>query len=466
MTPLLFRALLLIAVAPLAWAADAPFFGDDVLHVVHLKLTRKAWDDMQPTRKGLFSGLFAATQPTQQEEERHESPFGYQYVYVHAGIDVDGTSLVDVGLRFKGNSSYMFGQGIKKPFKIDVGRYVKGQTLFGLSGFNLHNNAFDPTLMREGLSYQLMRDAGMITPRVAFALVYLSVEGLHERKLAGLYVTVEDVSKPMLKSSFATSAGLLLKPENAFNLQYLGDEFEKYERIYRPKSGAGQGLDERLIGLTKLIHKADDATFAREIGSYLDVPAFLRFVAGNAMLSNLDSFLSTGHNFYIYVHPETKRAYFVSWDLNLSFGTFDWVGTLKDQADLSLVQPYVKPNRLTERLLAIPEQRAAYLAEVKRMAEGPFAPEAVKKRIAAMRQVITKAEQLAQVPHRPLPPKSVAEMDVEVFMARRLESVNAQLAGTHEGFAPYWQKGIFGGPTERRPATRPASRPTTKPAAR
>src|SRR4051794_13218472 len=268
MTSLLLRTLLIvIALASPAWAAEPSFFRDDALHVVHVKLTRKAWDDMQPTRKGLFSGVFAATRPA--SEERHESPFGYQYVYVHAAIDVDGTSLADVGVRFKGNSSYMFGRDIKKPLKLDFDRYAPGQTLFGLSGFNLHNNAFDPTLMREWLSYQLMRDAGMVTPRTAGAVVYLSVEGLHERKLAGLYVVVEEVSKPMLKASFGDSSGLLLKPENAFNLPYLGESFEKYKDLYRPKSGAGKGLDERLVGLLKLIHKADDATFAREIESFL-----------------------------------------------------------------------------------------------------------------------------------------------------------------------------------------------------
>jgi hypothetical protein len=51
-------------------------------------------------------------------------------------------------------------------------------------------------------------------------------------------------------------------------------------------------------------------------------------------------------------------------------------------------------------------------------------------------------------------------------MARRLESVAGQLAGTREGFAPYWQKGIFGGRMERRAATRPATGPTTKPVVR
>jgi hypothetical protein len=54
-----------------------------------------------------------------------------------------------------------------------------------------------------------------------------------------------------------------------------------------------------------------------------------------------------------------------------------------------------------------------------------------------------------------------------VFLAMRLESVRGQLAGTHQGYLPYWQKGLFGvgSPPDRRPrAGSPATRPTTAPA--
>src|SRR5687768_16899509 len=124
--------------AAAAFAAAAPttapsgdFLRTDALHTVHLELTRPAWDEMQPTRRGGFAQLFAATRPAT-AEERHESPFGYQYAYVHAAFECDGVPLADVGLRYKGNSSYMTGQGVKKPFKLDFDRYAKGQSFAGL----------------------------------------------------------------------------------------------------------------------------------------------------------------------------------------------------------------------------------------------------------------------------------------------------------------------------------------------
>src|SRR4051795_1526227 len=66
------------------------FLNSNALHVLHLKLTHPAWDKMQPTRAGLFSGLLpAATRPAG-EEATHDSPFGYHYAYVHADLEFGG----------------------------------------------------------------------------------------------------------------------------------------------------------------------------------------------------------------------------------------------------------------------------------------------------------------------------------------------------------------------------------------
>src|SRR5437763_16563187 len=84
---------LVALLAPRLTADDTPqtFLDPATLHVVHLKVTRPAWDTMQPTRRGPFSGLFAATQPAG-AETKHDSPFGYQYVYFRADVECDGVN--------------------------------------------------------------------------------------------------------------------------------------------------------------------------------------------------------------------------------------------------------------------------------------------------------------------------------------------------------------------------------------
>jgi spore coat protein CotH len=316
--------------------------------------------------------------------------------------------------------------------------------------------------MREALAYEFFRDAGVPAPRTAFALVYVTVEGKHDRELAGLYTLVEEVNKPFLRAHFGNAKGLLLKPEGAFDLPDLGDAFDKYEKMYRPKTDGTSKAKQRLIDLVKLIHHADDATFAKQLPTLLDVDAYVRFLAANAMIGNMDSMLSTGHNFYCYVHPETGRACFVPWDLNLSFGGFDWVGTLVEQSTLSIAQPYVKKNTLAERVLNVEAFDKLYRAEAKRINETVLTPDRFGKKVEAVAALIAQAEKRANVPHRALPKNAPPEMNPAVWAKARHANLNAQLAGETDGFAPYWQKGLFGRTPP--PATKPAKRPATAPA--
>ena len=58
---------------------------------------------------------------------------------------------------------------------------------------------------------------------------------------------------------------------------------------------------------------------------------FLRFLAANALLSNLDSFLGFGHNFYLYLRPDTNKFVFIPWDLDLSLAGFPMMGAAEQQ---------------------------------------------------------------------------------------------------------------------------------------
>src|SRR4029079_15298614 len=124
-------------------------------------------------------------------------------------------------------------------------------------------------------------------------------------------------------------------------------------------------------------------------------------------------------------------------------------------------RPFVMPNRLFERFLAVERFFKVYEAETVRIATTCLKAESFNPRVDAALAMITEAERAAGVPHRPLPKDLPAEADIKVWAARRRASIEAQRTGKSDGYAPYWQHGLFGnGP---RPATRPATRPTTRP---
>lgn len=451
--------LTLLLLAPLArGAATQPsqttsdVFGPTRLWTVRIRVTEEAWKMMQPSRMPRLAAAFgfgrgpaskpADDKPAVEGETADVSPFGYEYAYVKATLQFDDETYRDVGLRFKGNSSYNYGSsGYKRPFKIDFNRFVQNQQFHGMPQLNLNNNAYDPSSLREALSFQIYRDAGVPAARTAFALVYLTIDGVCDNNCLGLYTLVEEPGKDFLKKHFRSAKGLLVKPEGFRALPYYGEDWKLYEAKLEPKTDSTPFTQRRLISFFKLINQADDETFRQELDQYLATDEFLRYLAASVLMANLDSFLVTGHNFFMYVHPTDSRIYFMPWDLNLSVGSFGLTGDVDERAQLSIAHPYTPGNRLIERILAIEEHDKTYRRYLQEFSQTCFAPDRVTKQIQEMEKVLEKADQTARaaakVPVQQAAPANNSlgrgAPDPKTFVAKRVESVQDQLAGRSEG---------------------------------
>lgn len=423
---------------------------------------------MPPTRQSFLQRLFAASPASQPAASLNADPdrlppnsFGLQFLYVHGVVQIDDQRLGDVGVRFKGNSSYQLGsRGLKCPLKINFNRYIQGQKFHGLTQLNLNNNAFDDSEMRETLSYAVLRGAGVPAPRTTYALVYLTVDRLYQKQCLGLYTVIEAVNKPFLKAHFGSNKGLLLKPElRGRGLVYLGNDWSQYESIYNSETDGNQQARQRFISFVSLIHRADDSTFALRIGEYLDINAFLRFLAVNALMANMDSMLATGHNFYLYVNPDDGRIHWIPWDMNMSFGGFNWVGSADELIRLSIARPYVGSNRLIERLMAIESVGKTYRQHLQRMTQTVFAAEKLQAPVEQLQVVVDKANaeikatsplpgEAPRLPGLRMPP-------LRQFISGRMQSVADQLEGRGDAYIPHFR--FF--PGQRMADTRPTTRP-------
>jgi spore coat protein CotH len=67
------------------------------------------------------------------------------------------------------------------------------------------------------------------------------------------------------------------------------------------------------------------------------------------LLSNLDSYLGFGHNYYLYLVPGTNKFVFIPWDLDLSLATWPAVGTPEQLVELSIDHPHAGQNKLTRK---------------------------------------------------------------------------------------------------------------------
>jgi spore coat protein CotH len=320
------------------------------------------------------------------------SAAGIDFQYVHADLDFEGQRLRDIGVRYKGNGTYMESRGsIKRSFKIELNKYVKGQKLAGMTKLNLHNNVTDPSWMNEVLSYRLFRDASVPAPRTAYARVYVTVPGEYDKKYFGLYSIVEDVDRHFAEERFGSKEGMIYKPVTRDLFGYLGDDWSKYNQAYDPKGEPSGSEKRRIIDFSQLVTSASDAEFSTRIAEYLDLEEFARFMSVTVWLSTMDSILMMGQNFYVYLHPQTHKLAFIPWDLDHSFGQFPMAGTQEEREKLSIEQPWRGANRFLERVFKVDTFKKLYLATMREFSKTIFLPERFGKQVDEVAAAIRPA---------------------------------------------------------------------------
>ncbi len=427
-------------------------FGLTRAHKLHLQLSAQQWAKLQPAAPRFPWMPGGQPQPKARAKEKtdtHRGGFGMEFPWSQGELTIDGKTFKNVGLRYKGNFTYMASsRGLKRPLKIDLRRHVAGQHFHGLRKLNLNNGVTDPSKAREVLSYAVFRAAGVPAPRTAFAEVTLSVPGKYDREFVGLYTLVEQVDRVFLERHFKSGKGLLLKPEGLQGgLQHFGDDWKRYEQGYRLRSEADRKQQKRLIDFTRLVNQPDDDLFRKEVASYLDVGAFLRFLAANALLANLDSFLGFGHNYYLYLRPDTNKFVFIPWDLDLSLAAWPVAGTPEQQVELSIMHPHRGDNKLIDRLLAMKEVNEKYRKLLGELTAGCFTKERLLADLAAIEKVTKEPLEREAKAARArkegaaafgfgMPAVFGASLPPKRFFEKRTESVAAQLAGKSKGFVP------------------------------
>jgi spore coat protein CotH len=354
------------------------------------------------------------------------SAMGIEFVYVHADLDFQGHQLKDVGVRYKGNGTFLESRGsVKRSLKIDLNHYVKGQRLGDVVVLNLQNNVTDASWMNEVLSYQLYRDAGVPAPRTSYARVYVTVPGKYERQYLGLYSLSENVDKNFAAHRFGTRRGAIFKPVTANLFDDLGPEWATYNQTYDPKTELYAEHKKAIMDLCQLVTHASDTEFAVRIGHYIDLPEFARFMAVMVYLSDLDGILGPGQNFYLHLHPKTQLFEFIPWDQDHSFGQMPRAS--QEQRDnLSILKPWQNANRMPagmtflERVFKVDAFRELYLARIDEFSRTIFRPERLAEYVDEIAAAIRPA----------------VEEESEAKLARFDQAVAGEML-TGGGFGPF-----------------------------
>ncbi len=375
---------------------------------------------------------------------------GVEFEYVHADLEFEGHLLRDVGVRYKGNGTFMEARdSLKRSLKIDLNKFAKGRHLGGVTMLTLQNNVTDASLMNEVLAYRLYRDAGVPAPRTAYARLFVTVPGKYERKFIGLYSMTEAVDKHFAERQFGSKRGAIFKPVTPSLFTDLGADWAAYNQIYDPKGAVYDEQKKAVMDLSHFVTQADDAAFAAHVGDFIDLPEFARFMAVMVYLTDLDGILGPGQNLFLHLHPKSQQFQFIPWDQDHSWGQFERAS--QEQRDkLSILHPWQGENPFMERMFKLEAFKKLYLARLEEFSKTIFRPERIARQVDEIAAIIRPAVQEESESKLARFDQAVAGeilsgsgpfgggsiKPIKPFTKVRIESVLEQLAGKAQGLSP------------------------------
>jgi len=316
--------------------------------------------------------------------------------YVEAELVLDGQRLAPIGLRALGNP-----REDQPAWRLRFDEFDPELRLAGLKRVNLLPPRGDPSLVRQALGLELLRQAGALAPRAALAEVRVNGSG------PGAYSLVEQVDRRFLADRLGEKNGALFQLERGGNLVYLGDDPALYpDSVYQQQGEEESAPRERalpaLIDLMRLLALAPDDALGMTLPDMLAVDESLRLLAALAWLGQLDSYLGTGHHQYLYLDRH-GRLHLIAWDLHRGFGNYHGPSCGLSTDELLALDPR-RPTcggarPLVDRLLGHPALRARYLELLAELLDGPLHPARVQaglERWRARARVLAARDRLGE----------------------------------------------------------------------
>ncbi|NBJ92464.1 CotH kinase family protein [Parablautia muri] len=166
--------------------------------------------------------------------------------YTACAVVIDNEAYKNVGIRAKGNTSLRsvasYGND-RYSFKLEFDCYESGKTYHGLDKISLNNIIQDNTYIKDYLTYQMMRDAGVAAPLCSY--VYITVNG----EEWGLYLAVEGVEESFLARNYGNDYGELYKPDSMDMGGGRGNggkfDMEKQRELLEEEIGFPEGMERR-----------------------------------------------------------------------------------------------------------------------------------------------------------------------------------------------------------------------------
>ncbi len=245
--------------------------------------------------------------------------------YVPATLHVGSEVVGKVGLRFKGAKDSLRDLKLdpnrlpKLSLKIRFDEYQKGQRFHGLRRINLHAMRRDGSLLRDRLSYELLRAFGLKAPRCTHAQVVINGQ------VEGLFALVEQVDEVFTADRFSGKGKFSGKSKGQLYKEAWPHRIDQDYFSSHLKSSKKRADHSPIQSFARSLLTRDDASLVAGAAAWTDLSTLLRYAVASTVIGNWDGALAwtgsrdTGfqnYNYYWYLDPGSRGFYLIPWDLD------------------------------------------------------------------------------------------------------------------------------------------------------
>lgn len=242
--------------------------------------------------------------------------------YIPAVLDVDGKVVGKVGLRYKGSRFTLEGcvgmrggeRCSKISMKIKFNKYDKNLRYYGLKRLNFGSMMYDPSALRERLSYSIYREMNVITARAAHARLVIN------GKYKGLFSLVEQIDGAFIKKKFPEKRGGKLYKE----VWPLTDNTTYYAKGL--KTNLKNASHDEFVKFYGDLDNSEESKLSSVIAKWTDTGYLMRYMAVDRAICNWDGLTALyplktiegfgGHNYYWYQEKDRPFFWLLPWDLD------------------------------------------------------------------------------------------------------------------------------------------------------
>ena len=302
-------------------------------------------------------------------------------------VIIDGEVDQDVGIKYKGNSSYN-ANNAKNPINIKLDEVHNGQSIDGYNVLKLSNGFKDPTLTREVLAYEIAREY-MPASKATYANVFINTN------LIGIYTIVQSIDADFTNEHFYERKGPFFKgdetqvqvsgcPSGPLGIWQHFSDTNCYKRVYEMLSTDDW---EQLGNFMDTVNN-----YFSVVEEVLDIDRTLWMMAFENLIVSLDAPINgIVRNFYMF-KDNNGRFSPIIWDNNEAFGTFSFGFS---NTALQNLDPFHgstnNQNIMTTKVFGEDQYRKMYVAHMRTIIDEYFTNNDYYNRIVQLQTLVDAA---------------------------------------------------------------------------